>query len=373
LATEFDPGRLTLARQLAGLTKRDLASRLELSPAAITQFESRRTTPRPAVVARMSLVLGYPPEYFMRTEKRRSPRPESRSFFRSLRSTRQWERDRAEALAEHVADVVALISEDFELPELQLPDCGWINPSATRTEIERAAAIVRAEWRLPAGPVGHVVRELEAHGILVCRLGAEMSRLDAFSRWLDDRPLVVLWASKADKARSRFDASHELGHLAMHPDPEAANPLMERQAHAFAAALLMPADQIDQELPRRPPRADDWDELFATRRRWGVSMAALFKRAHDLGALTEASFRRAMIRLSERGMRADEGDDLGPPEAPGLLRHALLALAEKRRASWEEIGDQLHFGGKRLSELVDPSEPQGESKVIAQKRSLYAV
>lgn len=373
MATEFDPGRLTLARQLAGLTKRDLASRLELSPAAITQFEGRRSTPRPAVVARMSLVLGYPPEYFMRTERRRSPRPGSRSFFRSLRSTRQWERDRAEALAEHVADIVDLVSEDFELPELQLPDCVWIDSSASRGEIERAAAIVRDEWRLPAGPVGHVVRELEAHGILVCRLGGDNSRLDAFSRWLDDRPLVVLWAAKADKVRSRFDASHELGHLAMHPDPEPANPLMERQAHAFAAAFLMPADQIEQELPRRPPRGSDWDELFATRRKWGVSVVALFKRAHDLGALSEASFRRAMIRLSERGMRVDEGDDLGPPEQPGLLRHALLVLAEGRRRNWEEIADHLHFGGKHLSELVDPSQAPAEGKVTPQKRSLRAV
>lgn len=29
-------------------------------------------------------------------------------------------------------------------------------------------------------------------------------------------------------------------------------------------------------------------------------------------------------------MRADEGDDLDPPEEPALLRHAMSALAEGR-------------------------------------------
>jgi Zn-dependent peptidase ImmA (M78 family)/DNA-binding XRE family transcriptional regulator len=359
VGSEFDPTRLTLARRLAGLTKRDLAERLQISAPAITQFEAGQTTPRRPLLAQLGLVLGYPVAYFLRPEGRRAGRVDTRSFFRSLRTTRQWERDRAEALAEHVADLIALIGEEIELPELRLPECAWITSAAVRDDVEQAAELVRREWELPPGPVGHVVRELEAHGIFVCRFGDQESRVDAFSRWLDDVPLVVLWASKNDKARSRFDASHELGHLVMHPDPEAANPVLERQAHAFAAAFLLPAEQIEQELPRRPPRPADWDDLFATRRHWGVSIAALFRRAHDLGTLSEASFRRSMMQLSKRGMRRDEGDDLGPPERPRLLVQAVDAFADAQRVELDGIADRLHFSGAHVRELVGPAPDAG--------------
>jgi Zn-dependent peptidase ImmA (M78 family)/transcriptional regulator with XRE-family HTH domain len=372
LSRDFDRTRLTLARHLAGLTKRDLASKLGVSAPAVTQYESGQATPRPAVLAQLSLVLGCPPEYFIRSPGRRQPKTEARSFFRSLRATRQHERDRAEALVEHVADLVALIEEDLALPELQLPHATDVDVHTGRRELEAAAALVRRQWNLPPGPVGHVVRELEAHGILVCRLGSGPSRVDAFSRWLDDRPVVVLWASKTDKARSRFDASHELGHLVMHPDPEPANPLLERQAHAFAAGFLMPAEQIEEDLPRRPPRPGDWDELFETRRRWGVSIAALLKRSRELGTLSESGFRRAMVRLSERGLRRGEGDDLGPPETPRLLSEAVSAVAQARKQTWDQLADDLRLSPRHLMELVEPAE-RSEALDPAPNRRLRAV
>jgi Zn-dependent peptidase ImmA (M78 family) len=261
-----------------------------------------------------------------------------------------------EALAEHVADLVALIEEDFELPPLDLPECDWIDAGSSRLDIEGAAALVRDEWGLARGPVGHVVRELEAHGIIVSRLGGHDLRVDAFSRWLDDRPLVVLWADKGDKARSRFDASHELGHLVMHADPEPANPLLEKQAHAFASAFLMPRDQIEPDLPRKAPRSTDWDRLFDARRQWGVSIAALFRRAHDVGVLSESAYRRAMIRLSERGMRRNEGDDLGFPEQPKFLPEALRSVAQARHKNAEQMAARLHFPVSHFLALSEVDE-----------------
>jgi len=54
----------------------------------------------------------------------------------------------------------------------------------------------------------------------------------------------VLASDKGDAAVSRFDAAHELGHLIMHHDAEPGDLYMERQADAFAAAFLMPAETI---------------------------------------------------------------------------------------------------------------------------------
>ncbi len=354
---QFDPQRLTLARWAAGTTKRQLAARLEISPASITQYESGNTMPRAQTVAGMALVLGVPAKYFEHDPRRRRPFAGSRSFFRSLRASPQWERDQADARAEHVFDLVSYLERRLRLPAVDVPEHPEFFAEAGRRELEDVAAQVRGRWNLPPGPVGHVVRLLEAHGIIVARLRSDGPRVDAFSRWFETRPLVILWDGKGDKARSRFDAAHELGHLVMHHEAQPGDRELERQAHAFAAAFLMPADQIVDTLPRRTPRANDWERLFDLRRRWGVSVAALLYRARELGTLPEAGFRRSIIRLGEMGLRHDDGASLGEPEQPALLGRALAALLRGPGMELQDIADELRFSSRQLEDVLGNQVP----------------
>jgi Zn-dependent peptidase ImmA (M78 family)/transcriptional regulator with XRE-family HTH domain len=357
MASNLDPQRITLARWAAGMTKRELAARLELSPASITQYESGNTIPRARTVARMALVLGVPTEYLERDPTRRRPFAGSRSFFRSLRASRQWERDQADARAEHVFDLVNYLEQRVRLPAVDVPEHPRLFAGAGRRDLEDVAAQVRAAWGLPDGPVGHVVRLLEAHGVVVVRLRSAGPRVDAFSRWFDSRPLVILWDGKDDKARSRFDAAHELGHLVMHHEAQPGERELELQAHAFAAAFLMPADQIVDTLPRRTPRAGDWDRLFELRRRWGVSVAALLYRAREIGTLPEAGFRRSMIRLGELGLRHHDGAALGEPEQPALLARGVATLLRVRAISLQQVARALRFSQRQLEDALGSQLP----------------
>jgi Zn-dependent peptidase ImmA (M78 family)/transcriptional regulator with XRE-family HTH domain len=348
----LDPQRLTLARWSAGLTKRELAARLGISPASITQYESGNTIPKPRTLASMALVLGVPTTYMEQDPLRRRPFVGSRSFFRSLRASRQRERDGADARAEHVFDLVDYLERYVQLPAVTVPEHPEIPAHAGRRELEDVAAQVRAGWNLPDGPVGHVVRLLESHGVVVARLRSDDFCVDAFSRWFDTRPLVILWDGKDDKARSRFDAAHELGHLVMHHEAQPGDRGIERQAHAFAAAFLMPADHIIDRLPRRTPRASDWESLFELRQQWGVSAAALLYRARELGTLPEAGFRRSMIRLGEMGLRHNDGATLGQPEQPVMLAQAMDVLLSDRRMKFDELATALRFSERQLEDLL---------------------
>lgn len=320
----FDPRRLTLARWSAGVTKRELAERSDLSPASITQYEAGRTMPPPATLARLALALGMPVAYFERSPGRRRPDPAARSFFRSLRTTPQRERDRADALAEHLFDLADYLDQRVTLPQLDVPR---IAPqTGDLEEIEGIARAVRVHWELPSGPVAHVVRSMEAHGVIVARLKSGSSRLDAFSRWFGDQALVLLWAEKSDKARSRFDAAHELGHLVMHSDPDPLDRDQERQANMFASAFLMPAAEVRPYLPTTAPRPGRWESVLNSRKHWGVSAKALLYRARELGELSDSSYRRSMISYNQAGLSAQDGAALGAPEQPLLLRRAALAL-----------------------------------------------
>ncbi len=112
---------------------------------------------------------------------------------------------------------------------------------ATRADLENVARQTRATFGMPRGPVRNVVETIEDHGLVVIRLPLDTADVDAFSLPFHDRPVVVLGADKNDRARSRFDAAHELGHLVAHGDQVWGVKDVEQQAHYFAAEFLMPA------------------------------------------------------------------------------------------------------------------------------------
>jgi Zn-dependent peptidase ImmA (M78 family)/transcriptional regulator with XRE-family HTH domain len=350
----LDPRRLALARLAAGKTKSDLARDLGLSPASISQYEAGNTSPRAAALAEMALVLGVDQRYLEASGGRRQVAPASGSFFRSLRATRQWERDAADALSEHVYDVVSFVETRVSLPPSDVPSFP-VGARASRAEVEQVAAELRRYWEVAEGrPIANVVRLMESRGVFVCRPPAVSKRVDAFSRWFGARPLVVLSDGKADKARSRFDAAHELAHLVMHHEPEFSDRVQERQAHAFAAAILMPAEEVRDDLPVRPPRGDEWERLKEAQRRWGVSIAALLYRAKDLGRLSDAAFRRAMTRYNELRLGDQDGVALGTPEVPRLLPEAVQAVMDHYHWSIEDFATELRFTSRQLEGMLGP-------------------
>jgi Zn-dependent peptidase ImmA (M78 family) len=199
---------------------------------------------------------------------------------------------------------------------------------------------------------------MEAHGVVVSRLRVEDERVSAFSQWIDGRPIVVLGSDKMDAARSRFDAAHEFGHLVLHPEPEAANGLLEHQAQAFAAAFLMPAHEIGPQLPRR----FSLDTYLQLKRVWGVSIAALLYRGRSLGVLTETAYRRSVVAMSSKFGRRDEPGSLGPPERALMLRRAAeLAMPADPVAQLSTAG-RLHASTVR--EILD--EPQRTTELTPQ-------
>ena len=78
----------------------------------------------------------------------------------------------------------------------------------------------------------------------------------------------MLTDDKTDNyVRSRFDASHELGHLVMHEDVEPGTREVEGQAQDFASSFLMPEVIAREELPGRLDAAG-WSRLAELKRRF---------------------------------------------------------------------------------------------------------
>lgn len=354
----FDPERLTLAREARGLTKAELAERIGKTPSAVSQFESGRSRPDGQTIGRLMLALGTPAAFFARTPDAVEYKliPLDRCHFRSLRSTTQKNRRALLARGTIICGLLSFLEKKVFLPQEQVTTL-----AATPTddeEVEQLALEVRNRWGLGLGPIGNMVNLLERHGVVVIPIDDGCRDVDAFSLWNEGRPIIFLVMEKGSTSRTRWDASHELGHLIMHVDVAAGSPELERQANRFGSAFLLPRDSFIHEAPRRI----NWDLIWELKRRWKVSAAAIVRRCFDLGTISEPAYRRAFMHLNQTGQRMSERDE-PPQEHPVALRKALEVVEGKWPLT--RIADELALSANELQSLVSsathPAAPRGET------------
>ncbi len=367
----FDPARLTQARQAKGWTKRHLAEQVEITPTAVGQFEAGVTRPRPALLARLAQVLDVTPAFFVAGRPRAAVDAVS-THFRSLRSMRVYERDQAVTFAGQVWELAHALEQHVHLPELDLPGVtsefpdadACVGPSAaagvptgadvlaTSGRVAAAARQVRQEWGLGDRPVAHLVRLLEAHGVLVALLPFnDARRVDAFSTAATPRPVVVLTAEKDNVYRHRFTAAHELGHLLLHHDAAPGDPAHEREADAFAAEFLLPRLRLLEELPARL----DLPRLVTLQQTWGVSIEALLYRGRELAVYSEATHRRGRVKVHDlraRGLLPAGPLRDYPGEQPLLLRRAFDTSVQHAGVTLHRLAAELAWAPLVLSRLL---------------------
>jgi Zn-dependent peptidase ImmA (M78 family)/transcriptional regulator with XRE-family HTH domain len=333
LSILFDRSRMKIAREMRGITRvqlsRDMGS---ITPAAIGQFEKGYTRPASRTVERMAVALRVPP-HFLSVPLRPQDTDEPVAFFRSIRSTSPGDRAQAVAYAHLAREFAFELERHVVLPHVAVPR-GPLGDTADRHEVEQVAAQVRAAWGVGPGPVTNMVRLLESKGVAVIRCRIPVGKMWSFAVAFRDRPVVFADPHQDRCDIDRRDMAHELGHLVMHDAP---GKTADIQADQFAAAFLMPADDITGDLPS----GLDWPHLVRMKAKWGVSLAALLTRAHTLGVMDDTIYSRGWRALSTRGWTHNEPSDLGSPERPVMFHRAAGLLG----STGVTLDDVLHKGG----------------------------
>jgi Zn-dependent peptidase ImmA (M78 family)/transcriptional regulator with XRE-family HTH domain len=366
----FDAARLTQARNLIGMTKRRLAEELAVTPAAVSQYEMGTHRPRPDLLPRLAEVLDVPLAYFLvgRPYARLDP---SAAHFRSLRSTRAYQRAKAIALTEQIWELAYALERRVQLPLVNLPGFagGEVHPGTELpSDPAGAARALRVVWGLGTGPVTHLVRRLEAHGIVVLAPGRDddLQSVDAFSTSRLPRPVIVLTPNRTDDVyRHRFSAAHELGHLVLHGDATPGDIVQEREADAFAAEFLTPRETI---LPELPVRAD-LHKLSQLRSSWGVSVHSLLYRCRELGLLSDSSASRAYQRLHDlQGQPGFAAEPLAgyPGEQPALLSQA-FTLACDHGLTIAVLARELAWSVSRVRQMLGEEEQRPVLHLVNQQ------
>lgn len=367
IARAFDGHRLRQARQLALRTKQSLADPLGVSPAAIGQYESGTTPPRAELIPVLATELGVPREFFA------AGRPLARletdnAYFRSLRSTTSRQRAKAISYTEQLWELVNTIEKHVRLPQVNLPGFvgGEMEPGSLPSDPIAAARALRKAWGLGTKPIPHLIRTIENRGIvtiLVPFAEEEVARIDAFSTLALSRPIIVLSPDRAnDVYRHRFTAAHELGHLVLHGERAGSDPQLEREADRFAAEFLTPQLVIQELLPRRL----DFRKLNYLSEQWGVSIKSLIYRCREVGLLSDATARRAYIRLNqltEQGVISIQPVYQFVGEVPSLLRRA-AELAEQNGVTVKTLAQELAWKPAQVRRMLGDTDERPSLRLV---------
>lgn len=332
-----NPERIAQLREFAGLSKTDLAQKLEVSVAAVFQWEDGSKNPTPANLVSIAQELGVDVKLLLKPVPSVVLTRRGATIFRaqSAAKTAQMNR-RATRFAEMTSELFMMLEKWVTFPR-------WDLPRVLPTNIEKAATDCRKMWGLGNLPITKLGELFESKGIRLCSVEFGDARCDAYSCIIDGNPFMFMGTEKQDRARARFDLAHELGHLFFHQhlsedEIKKNSKEIEDQAHQFAGAFLMPKETFTKDV------VDTSVEGFKRLKpKWGVSIQAMVYRARTLKLISEDTFNRHFRNISARGWRkakAEPLDETVPLVNRSLGKNSLELLENNKVINiWEIISD----------------------------------
>ena len=349
--------RVRQARIMRKMTAKALAAELEWPSAArLTRLEKSITSEISTdELEALTTILRFPPRFFT-TEPPMRIHP-SDLLFRAPQSTTKTEQEYLTDFASMVGEFLDELHSRWQLPAVKIP---MVDPSVPVAEaagrVRDALGVGRDE------PIDYLTHNIEHAGvpIVMRRMLAAATLRDGgaaasekhlgYSTRVGEfkaRPLIVVRQSTSWE-RTRWTLAHELGHLAMDELSGVSLGLkeIEKRADRFAAEFLAPYGSLRDELRGiTPARIDALDDL---RRRWGVSLSALVRRAHVHADITESQYRYWFRTLNARNLLRDKRRSTYPVR-PQAAAEFLTSLRSSRYA----VADIAAITATRPRELQD--------------------
>lgn len=271
-------------RSAKGISQKDLAKRAHLSRVGLAKIERGNALPRASTLRELARALG------VSAVDLASPvRPLHTVRFRA----RKRVREREQLLAE-----VSNWLDDYCFLEELLDDA---QPFLLRSLVGRRdldpralAEAAREELQLADQPIHDICGLLEKCGVKVLRLPRATDAFFGLSVGDHEGECAVVintW-ERISVERWIFSASHELGHLLLHPtaydSKEEKEPKEEEtQADQFASFLLMPDDAFERE----------WHE---------ASGHPLYERVLKVKRIFHVSYKTVLLRLLRQGVASKD-------------------------------------------------------------------
>lgn len=276
--------RLIAARKMAGLSLQGLADRLEgttITRQALHKYEQNQALPNSQTLIALSRALNVPVDFFF-------AEPEVKVELNAVefRKRKSLSTTTETAIKEQVVDWLSRYLTLEKLSNEEKPLHTFIYPDLIQTvqNVEKAAAQLRSEWGLGNDPIPNVAAMLEENGYKVVEVEADAA-FDGMKAFSGSVRIIVVNRTH-DVCRIRFTALHELAHHVLLFPQDMPENERERLCHAFSGAVLLPAEQALEAMNEQ--RFHFYlPELILLKEYWGISIAAMFARAKNLGIISE--------------------------------------------------------------------------------------
>ena len=330
------------ARQLRQKTQKEVAEAVGISQAKLSKAENDLQELPEKVLPKLADYYDLPLDFFF---SQKDMMPVGHFYYRKKLCISEKVIDSFEAKIRIIKNIIDDIMSCVDVPEYKLSS--YSEKDDTPSEIAKK---IRYELKVFRGPVRHLCKLLERNGIIIFRMDFGTDKIDGVTSVTASNRKVVFLNSKMPNDRVRFSLAHELGHLVMHIErPPLSVENVEDSADKFASEFLMPGEEIKNDFST----VFNFDTLGQLKRKWGVSMRALVRRAKDLGMISQTAYRNMQINFSKRGYNRKEPFEISF-DAPTLFNDTLTLYKSELGYTDAELQKLMKIGERDYKEWFLP-------------------
>jgi len=330
-----------------GMSMKTLADICELTPMAISNYESGKRKPDMGIISKLAKALDIHVVDFLAQRN-----GELVFVHKEFRRNTALTKTQQEYIREAVEDYFSRFFSSIEclggetLPKA--PPCYSIELGETYEE--SAERLRRAFDLQKEGPVDDIIGILENKGILLFELEIDNDHFSGMNGFVNGHPYIVMNKNMSAE-RKRTTVVHELAHLMFiwNEDDSVAN---EKEATQIAGAFLITRSDLFRELGVRKTAITK--DMVMVCQEYGISMYLLVKRASQTGIISNSLEREFYIWANKKGWKKNEPSRIKIKEEPLLFRQLVFRAVNEGDISMQRGAELLRVP------LADMSEYYGK-------------
>ncbi|QGZ27077.1 ImmA/IrrE family metallo-endopeptidase [Streptococcus ruminicola] len=345
-------------RLLNGLSRDELAKKMEMSEQSIWQFETGHAQPKLETQFRLSQIFNVNFEYFEGDSSKISFE-RSAIAFRNADATSKKTISVQEVYLNTLNRYVNYLENYVLMPDNFIDNLSdkVLDLVISKASISDIAYIARKELNI-SDDNSDLMFKIEKSGVYVIERMIN-GAADAYSAWSKDfKPYIVLGREKSS-VRRNFDLAHELGHILLHKmvdfDSLTKEELQkcEDQANLFASCFLLPEYRFIEDFKTMVgTKVSNPDSYIRMKKQYNVSIQALEYRAYKLKLLTPAQNSYFYRLITKKNYKIIEPLDKEIPlKLPGKLKSILDVILSNELISLEQMLTELRVNSDFFCQL----------------------
>ena len=337
----INPNMIILAREARGLTQAELAEEIGISATNLSKIERADIGTTSSLIETISDKTCFPLPFFYQTGE---IVPENLNY-RKREVVAQKLITPIHAKVNIVRRHVHFLTRWLSIEHIPVP----VMEVTEQQTPQMIAAKLRNLWKVESPIIDNLTDLIEANGVIIKTIPFNTDRVDSRSILTDDQFPIICCNQSLLGDRQRFSLAYELGQLVMHSS--SIIPLersVSHEANAFAAELLMPANDILADFAA----GITIPLLGELKRKWKVSMIALLYRADDLGLLSPNQKRYLIQQFNQLQIRKREPMELDvAKEEPRLIKRWIADFRSKTTIGIVDMAALLFLNVDEFLEL----------------------